>query len=82
MDKIIANERLLSDDLLARIFVLRHTREPDLSLFSSTLPISDEMVNITVLKTSLNALQELSSRDTNLKSLELSVASEDLDPNR
>ena len=50
-------------------------------VFSSTLPISDEMVNITVLKTFLNALQELSSRDTNLKSLELSVASEDLDPN-
>jgi len=33
VDKIIANERLLSDDLLARIFILRHTREPDLSRF-------------------------------------------------
>jgi len=50
-------------------------------VFSSTLPISDEMVNITVLKKFLNALQELSSKDTNLKSFELSVASEDLDPN-
>jgi len=86
VDKIIAKERLLSDNLLARIFILRHTREPDLFHFviHAAHCVSDEMANITVLKTFLNALCGSSVQETRTlkESLELSVASEDLDPNR
>ncbi|CAA7267551.1 unnamed protein product [Cyclocybe aegerita] len=74
VERINVQERLLSNDLLARIFILRRTDRPDTihALIHGAHSITDGMANITILKTFLDRLCR-TSKDLN-PHLKLSVA--------
>lgn len=82
-DKVIVQEKLLSNELLARIFVLERS---DLSgsfhiLFHVAHSITDGTSNLTLVKTFLDELCHETSGEIDLNhQLQLSVASEDLRP--
>ncbi|KAJ3515915.1 hypothetical protein NLJ89_g1458 [Agrocybe chaxingu] len=84
VEKINVRERLLSNDLLARIFILRRTDRPDTAhaLIHGAHSITDGMANITILKTFLDRLCRTSSQQSwNLSErLALSIPLEDLNP--
>ncbi|KAF8201727.1 hypothetical protein BJ912DRAFT_514561 [Pholiota molesta] len=85
MKRIIVKERLLTNDLLARIFILRRTDVVDVfHIFLHVAhSITDGMSNITILKTFFNQLcrQDSPTQTWNLtRQLALSEASENLYP--
>lgn len=85
MKRIIVKERLLSNDLLARIFILRRTDVVDVFhvFLHVAHSITDGMSNITILKTFLNEVcrQDSPAQTWNLtRQLALSEACENLYP--
>ncbi|KAF8163367.1 hypothetical protein B0H34DRAFT_320922 [Crassisporium funariophilum] len=84
--KFVVDYRLLSNDHLARIFVLKRNDRPDWFhiIFHVSHCITDGMANSTILRTFLDRLSRKSPTEVwNLtQRLSLSVASEDLVPQR
>ncbi|KAF9562551.1 hypothetical protein CPC08DRAFT_687538 [Agrocybe pediades] len=82
---LVMKQRALSNDLLARVFVLERTDKPDYFhlIIQAAHCITDGMSNITILKTFLHQLTQPTPPVPNLQErLALALSSEELVPQR